>query len=110
MMSNEDIINNLHYRGYDGFINGDDIIVLKDGFTSTSSLAGSLDLMTPKSIMVFDKEMTPPPMSISEVVDLIIYNHNNKKDIYDGKYDNLGGMSKKEFKESLRNFFKPKQR
>lgn len=97
-MTKEEILNELHKRGYDAFVIENDIIILNDGFKSTIPLNSTYELLNPKEDII-------PPLPSSEVVNIIIANHDIKKEIHNGEYDDYEGMSKGELTESLINFF-----
>jgi hypothetical protein len=87
------IIEGLNNYCYDAFKNNDVIIILQDGFIKTIPLINIYR-------MLHDRLM---PMTINEVVNLLIVQHKESKNIKEGKYDNLEPMSKDKFNKILSN-------
>jgi hypothetical protein len=74
-----DIIEEINKRGYDSFINNDEVVVLKDGFVTQTPILNIINLITPKEIEFDGKKTLLPGISTSDIVALILENHKIKK-------------------------------
>lgn len=92
----KNIIDGLMKHGYDIFINNNEIIILHDGYVKTTPLDNTLNLMNDETF----------PMTVDDIIELLIDQHKTKKDISDGKYDDLQPMTSKELHEYLVNLNK----
>jgi hypothetical protein len=98
MKNNEDIdklINKLAKYGYDMFVKDNTITILCDGYVKTTPLDNTLNLL-------YDELM---PMTIKEVASLLIDQHKTRRDIDEGKYDNLESMTSEETHDKLSEIF-----
>jgi hypothetical protein len=89
------LINELAKYGYDMFVKDNTITILCDGYVKTTPLDNTLNLL-------YDELM---PMTIKDVVELLIDQHKTRRDIDEGKYDNLESMTSEETHDKLSEIF-----
>ena len=78
-------------KDYDSFINNNDLVIIHNGFVSSYPINNIQKLLEDIDFPVCDEDM----------INIIIANHNIKKNIKDGKYDNLKPM----IDEEINNIF-----
>ncbi len=102
-MNKEELIEEVTKKGYDCFIDKqENIVITKDGYTTTSPLKNSLILMEEKDMDIGKEIIKLPGVPLIEVVGLLIDNHIVQKDINDGVYDHKKFLTEEESIEKLK--------
>ena len=92
------LINEVQKHGYDIFIKENVITILYEGYVKTTPLDNILNLMNGKLM----------PLPIKDVALLLISQHKTKKELEEGKYDNLPPLTEVESREKFLSMIKPK--
>jgi len=92
----ENLVAEMKRRGYDVFDNNGNLIILENSFVSTTPLKNIIKLLTDKLL----------PLSINDMIPILISNHNTKKDIDNGKYKNSPAMSNEEISKKMNEIFR----
>ena len=82
-MTEQELLDKIHSKGFDALVSGNELIIIKDGYGSSTPLNNALNLF---NVIVVDGHTINLPEN--EVIDMILDNHMVKKEIAYGTIDN----------------------